>query len=230
MLYFPATRIINSIEFPVASGSTITAEGAPLTWNAAAGGVKLSVGDSTDRFAGISLSQQLTPTTLPYVENLTIPGSVSYTVTTTFAPVGSTIFVTDTTTGTVQTAGNPATTDNTYSISGSVLTLHANRAGNTIQVTYSYSPTVQQVLNAQGNVPAGTAVSAVLGSTSVIVEGVVFTSMYDTSVNWATVAAGAIQLGVGKFTAGGSGQSIPGAYVYSLPSVTQPFLGLWFRA
>jgi len=231
MLYFPGTRIVQSIEYPVASGATVTQEGAPLAWSITGNGVQPSLGTSADRFAGISLNQQYSPVTLPYVENDVVPSTGAATITLANTPASGTLYIYNLTNATVQTAGTPGSTDNTYSISGNVVTLNTARAGNSLYIGYSYSPTTQQVLGLQGMAPAGTPIATYLGSTGVIVEGVVYTTCYDTSVNWGGngTAPATINLGAGQFTVGGSGPAI-NAFVQSVPSVSSPFLGLWFRA
>jgi len=153
MLYFPGTRIVQSIEYPVASGATVTQEGAPLAWSITGNGVQPSLGTSADRFAGISLNQQYSPVTLPYVENDVVPSTGAATITLANTPASGTLYIYNLTNATVQTAGTPGSTDNTYSISGNVVTLNTARAGNSLYIGYSYSPTTQQVLGLQGMAP-----------------------------------------------------------------------------
>jgi hypothetical protein len=245
MLYFPGTRIVRSIEYPVIAGATVTHEGAPLSWSAAGNGVQPCSGTSTDRFAGISFNQQYTPTTLPWVDTLTVPALTPYTATLTYVPIGASaalqaqnMFVYDVTGGNVLTY-NAAPTGNQYSIAvgTGVITVPSTLAAHSITVTYQYAPTVIQALYAQGNQPAGTPIAGFLGSTGVILEGVVYTTQFDASVNWSTVATSGILTGYNAnqgavFTTSsgnsGTGGNAVSGYVQSVPTSTQPFLGIYF--
>jgi hypothetical protein len=229
MLNFAQSKIMDSTERPVATGSTVTAEGAALVNDAANGGVKLATGAATDQFVGVSLSQQLTLLSLPAVEEITVPSTSTYTVTLAHTPTGGTLLVELAVAGTDLAAGNPATTAMEYSVSGAVLTFNVAQAGAAIRVAYRYAPTTVQARTIQGDVPPGGAASLSIGTVGVITKGDIMTTEFDTTVNWGTVSGTTpIKLSSGGlFTIGGSGVSVP-AHVTSLPSVDSPFLGLYF--
>lgn len=222
MLHFELSKLLQTIERPVAAGATVTQEGSALVWDAVNGGVKPSTGAAGEIFAGVSFSQQMTPLQFPQYDSLTAtaPASGQPTVTTSYTPLAGTIRVYDVTTGTVQTAGTPATTANQYSISGGVVTLNAAQAGHTIEVSYRYAPTTYQVLAIQGNIPPGGSSALTLNSTGVVIWGDVVTTEFDTSVDWTSVSESTpVTLGAnGLFTIGGSGTPLTSAYVTQLPT------------
>lgn len=229
MLNLAQSKIMDSTERPVATGSTVTAEGAALVNDAANGGVKFATGASTDQFVGVSLSQQLTPLSLPKVEEITVPATGPYTVTLANTPTGGTLLVELSVAGTDLAAGNPATTTMEYSVSGAVLTFNVAQAGLAVRVFYRYAPTTVQARVIQGDIPPGGAASLTIGTVGVITKGDIQTTEFDTTVNWGTVSATTpIKLSSGGiFTIGGSGVAV-NAHVTSLPSADSPFLGIYF--
>lgn len=228
MLYFPATRINLSRERPVASGEMVTAEGAAMVFDLAAQGVKQSTGVAGEQFIGASIAQQLTPAYLPRVETLVVGASVANTVTLAETPVGGTLFILDQTSGVVQAAGTPATTANEYSIAGKVVTFNAAQNGDTMYIAYRYAPTVLQIQNMQGMIPAGGSASIFLNSIGLVTNGEIWTTEYDTSVNWNAPTSVNLSAG-GKFTIGGVGSAID-AVVTHVPTDSLPYLGLEIRA
>ena len=229
MILFPSSKIVQSTEMPVATGFTVTAEGAALVADRTSGvfGAKMSAGVANEQFLGVSLAQQLTLLYVPKVESL-VQGAPN-TITLAKAPASGSLRVVDATTGTVQTLG-AATNANEYSIVGQVITLPAAQTGHTYTVYYRYSPTTVEARTIQGDIPAGGAASLTLGSVGVITQGTVVTSEYDTSVDW-SVANPVVKLGAnGLFTIGGSGVTVPNAYVTQIPSATDSFLGVHFSA
>jgi len=226
MLYFPQTRIQLSAERHVATGQTVTAEGQALVFNTTAGGVQPSAGVANEQFSGIAIAQQLTPLAVPEYESL-VPNA-SNQITLKHTPLTGTLFVYDTTTSTVQTAGTPSTVVNNYSIATNVITVNVAQGTDTMRIGYRYSPTtLEATILLQGNIPAGGSASLQLNSVGVIQTGDVFTSEFDTSINWATATS--VTLGAnGLFTVGGTGVTVP-AVIISVPSVTLAYLGLAIR-
>jgi len=225
MILFPNTRIVQSFERPVAVGSTVSAEGTPLIGDWAGGvfGVKPTGGGATDQFVGVSINQQLTPLAFPNFEDLV--ANSTPTVTLSYTPIGGSIRVYDVTNAVAQTAGNP-TNVNEYSISGVVITLHSAKVGATIRVSYRYVPTTVQAIALQGNIPPGGAAGLTLGSVGVITEGDVWTSEFDTAVDW-TANPTIVKLGAnGLFTVGGSGATVPNAYIVDVPTTSNAWLGI----
>lgn len=229
MLLFQDSKIVQSVEQPVVIGSTITAEGQALVAAYASGvyGVKPSTGAAGEQFVGVAFSQQMTPLYLPNFESLTV-NATTYQVTLAYTPAAGTLRIVNAS-GTVQTAGDPTTTANTYSITGNVVTFHSGQAGVVMTISYRYSPTTVQARSVQGDIPAGGSAGLTLNSVGVVTQGSIVTSEYDTSVNWGTGAAIIVTLGAnGLFTIGGSGTVVPNAYVTKVPSAGDPYLGLHF--
>lgn len=216
MLDFAKTRILESIEAVVATGFTVTSEGSALVADYTAGvfGVKPATGGANDRFYGVALAQQLTLTAVPKYESFVPTGT---TITLAETPISGTLRVYNSTEGNVLAAGNPATTDNEYSISGKVITLHSSETNDTIIVTYRFAPTTLQAQTIQGDIPPGGAAALTLGSVGVVVKGQVATTEFDTSVDW-NQANPVLKLAAnGIFTLGGSGVEVPNAVITQLP-------------
>lgn len=224
MLHFELSKLINTIERPVATGATVTQEGSALVYNSVGGGVQPSTGVAGEIFAGVSFSQQMTPMQFPQYDALTATSPTASgtlpTLTTGNLPIAGTIRVVDVTTATTYAAGTPATTANTYSISGNTVTVPAAAAGHNFTVSYRFAPTTAQVLTVQGNIPPGGSSGLLLNSTGVVLQGDVATTEYDTSVDWTSVTrANPITLGAnGLFTIGGSGTPLTSAYVTLIPA------------
>ena len=192
MMLFDRTRILESLEKPVVVGSTVTAEGQPVVMDVT-GGVKPAAATATDKFYGVAWSQQLTITALPYYEVVVAPvggGVVNlsrtnlYTATAAISP-----------TKTISYAG-PAAPGTVYiNITNGTITFDAADAG-TYTLSYRYEPTTVEVMTVQGMIPAGGSAQFATGSVGVIRHGEVYTTEFDTTLNWATIAAGGYVLAV----------------------------------
>jgi hypothetical protein len=221
MLYFPQGKAYISQEFPVATGASVAAEGLALVASTTGGvfGVAPSAGSSGEKFVGVSVSMQMTITSLARAEEYVVPaGNV---VTLDRTPTGGTVSVYDLTSAAVV----PASGGGAWSLSGKTLTLTATELGHSILVRYKYAPTAAESQLIQGDIYPGGAAGFVTGSVGVIKNGTVFTSEFDTTINWnaanPTVTTGAS----GQFTVGGSGAVVP-CVVVNVPSADSPYLGL----
>lgn len=225
MLNFNFCRMDRSVSRKVASSVMITAEGQALVVdNSVANGVKPSAGVAGEKFAGVSISQQLTLEVLPKHESLVVDGSSQ--VTLSREPVSGTLRIFDETNDTVQSAGTPGEVDNEYSISGKVVTFNAARQGDTMSIAYRYNPTVAEAKTIQGDILPGGQADALLDTVGVLVAGDVYTTEYDTSVDWSADPV-VVSLGAnGLFTVGGSGVKLDNVRVIERPSPDNQFLGL----
>lgn len=228
MLQFDKVRILESVEAPVQTGFTVTAEGQALVADYTGGvfGVKPSTSGAAEQFYGVSIAQQMTLLYLPMVEEVVTatiaPAPTTFTITLARTPVAGSIRFYDETTAAALTAGNPSTTANTYSLAGNVLMLNyaAQGAGKRLTLSYRYSPTTVEVASVQGDIPPGGAANLTLGTMGVIRKGRIATTEFDTSVDW-TVAAPVITVGAnGLFTIGGTGQAVPNAVIVEIPGVS----------
>ena len=223
MIYAPLSRFnIDSSEALVAPGVVISAEGLALTRVAAspASGVGPSAGNSTEIFVGFSVAQTSAAafyeTFANKLETFVVPATGS--VTLQFAPIAGQVSTFDSTTGTY----NGAPTVVSQSVNG--LT-----PGDVVSVTYKYTLSTTQAQALFGNVQPGGYVGAQLGQIGQVKRGLIYTSNFDASKNWA--AATAIKLAPNGQLQDqtGTGQAING-YVVGLPSSDIPFLGIEFSA
>lgn len=229
MLSFPSTKVFQSIERPVAAGSSITAEGKALIGATVGGvfGAKMSAGSAGEVFLGVSINMLNIPVDAPYQESLT--QGAGNTITLTYTPTASSLLLVDSNTSTVQTVGNPGTTANQYSISGQVITLNAAQTGHAYLAQYRFNLTVAQWVALWGNVHPGGPAGAYLGQTGIIQKGDVYTSEYDTAVDW-TGNNLAVKLGAnGIFTTAGSGVTLTNVTVIAPPQAGLGYLGLEIR-
>lgn len=233
MLYFPQTRIDLSKERPIAQGYNVYAEGSALTWKNVGGqlGVAPTTG-TNDQFAGVSFNSVINALTVPYVETLTV--SANGQINTSFAANAGTLAIvnasntlmtaaaadTDPTTLTATQYAPSSTNPLLYSFNASL------NAGAVVTVAYRYSPNSFQNMYLQGMQLPGGAAGLYLGQIDVIQHGDVYTSEYDTSVNWST-ATGVVLEANGLFGASTSiANNLPGVTIIALPSAGNPFLGL----
>lgn len=228
MIDFYHSRQDRSVTRQVNSSTVVTDEGMLLVVDPSQpNSVKPSAGAAGEQIAGFSVSQQLSPSYLPYVDNGVPNASAEFT--TSFTPISGSLFIIDTTTGTVQTAGTPGSNPNQYSISGNVITFNTAQKNDTMLIQYRYVPTAVQWQAVQGNVLPGGDSGALLNVVGVIVAGDIYTSIYDTSANWQSTSAPIIvsTSANGMVTIGGSGTVIsPTVRVLAPPTATNPFLGL----
>jgi hypothetical protein len=219
MLYFPLTKPFDSSEVAVASGAVMTTEGQALI-RAATLGVTVSAGAAGEVFAGFSIigvsANPLTPAYNTKVETFTVPASGI--VSLAFAPVAGQVGVYDNTTS-AQVAAPTV-------VGQTVTTL---TVGDIVTVTYRYALTVNQAKALVGDNQPGGYAGAVVAQVGVVKRGIVYTTEFDASKNWA--AATAIKLAAGGQVTDqtGTGVAIQG-YVVEAPSVTNPYLGIEFSA
>lgn len=225
MLNFNFCRFDRQTSRSVAPSTLITAEGTPLVAdNTVVNGVKPATGAAGEIFVGVTFSQQLTILAFPYVEDLVPNASNQFTLA--HAPSSGTLRILDTTTSTPQTAGTPGTTANQYSISGQVVTVNSAQGTDTMRCWYRYVPTTVEARSLQGDTLPGGAADLVLNTVGVVVAGDVYTTEYDSTVDW-TAANIVVKLGAnGLFTIGGSGGTATGVRVISPPTPDNPYLGL----
>ena len=220
MLYFPNTRQYVSIELPVAPGSLIAAEGQALIADTTTGvfGVRPSTGGATDNFVGVAVSQQQTLAFMSKVEDGVHPAGNTFTLART--PAAGTLSVYNLTTGAVVPPGGGG-----WTLAGRVVTLAVATLGNNLAYTYRFAPTAMEARTLQGDVYPGGPAGALVNQVGVIKNGVVYTTEFDSAVDWRATNP-VIRVGAnGLFTIGGAGAIVNCALV-SVPSVAQPFLGL----
>lgn len=227
MLYFPKTRAQLSQEVAVAAGASITAEGCALVAATVAGVMGAQMGSATagEKFIGVALSDTIALTSMTKTEKFVQGAGNTFTLNKT--PTASTLYAYDITAGAVIPPGGGG-----WSLSNKVVTFQAGTVGHTIMVVYRYAPTVAEAQAIQGDVRPGGAAGALLNQVGVIKSGVVYTTEFDTSVDWMATSP-AITLGAnGRFTIGGTGAVVNGVVVQA-PHADGPdggFLGIEFAA
>lgn len=229
MILFNQSRIIESVERPVASGQTVDQEGRALVGVLTAGvfGAKFAAGSGSEQFLGVSFNTPALLSRIPLIEDRT--QSAANTITLSQAPISGTLRIQNTVSGTVQSAGNPSNA-NEYSISGTTVTLNSASIGVKFRVWYAYVPTTVQAVALFGNTHPGGQAGLALGQTGVITRGDVYTCEFDPTSDWVT--GGTVRLGTnGIFTLGGSGTQLTNVSIIGVPSIGSgvPALGLQLR-
>lgn len=220
MIYFPKTRVQTTVSRALdLNAGPHAGEGAALVASVA-GSVKDSTGTSGEIFVGIALGQRGPLSYMPCYGSVVVKESEDYKVTLPNAPLTSTLVIRNAATG----AALVANTD--YTLVGKEVTFDDAFADIEVSFGFQFSPTLAQAKQIQGDVNAGGLVSAQHGLTGVLSQGDVYTSNFDSTVDWTTPNA-VIRVGAnGKFTLGGSGAVVRG-YVIDAPSAaSQSFLGL----
>jgi hypothetical protein len=221
----------------VASGVTSLEEGIGLIAVRVAGQVTVKPGvggANTEEFAGVALNERTAPTLAPlvYRAKVVLVTSGQWGVVLNRNVVG-TPRVVYTASGTALTAsGGGAPTAGQYRVvNNNVVEVNTADLGKEIEVTYTYAPTIADLYQLGGdNSPTTFAtLPTLIGVTGVIEEGLVYTTNFDPSADWAGwTPASTIKVGAnGVFQIGGTGASVKGRVMHA-PSVDIPFLGIDF--
>lgn len=223
MIYGPFSKYLDSADVLVAPGAVIDAEGLVLVRAKAnqAAGVMPSTGVAgSELFAGFSIAGT---SAAPFFEGFankqeTFVVPATGKVKLQFAPVPNQTFVFDNSTN----AAIPSP-----SVAGNVVS--GLTAGDSVTVTYKYNLTVVQARALNGDVQPGGYSGAYVGQIGLLKRGVVYTSEFDASKNWA--AATAVKMGAGGQVTDQSGTGDEfAAQIIAVPSSEVTFLGLEFSA
>lgn len=220
MLYID-TRIVDSSEAILAEGAQVTQEGQAMV--AVPGkGISPSTGAENEIFAGFAMNQLCgIPVLEPYgiaVEEFLVDSSAKVTVQ--FAPISNSVALINLETDAA--IASPTVTGKTIAATMT--------AGMKVKVVYRYALTNIQARAMMGDAQPGGPAGAIVGQCGLAKRGVIYTSCFDTSVNWA--AATDIKLAEGGFVTdqSGTGTTLAGAYVVKVPTAEIPFLGIEFSA
>jgi len=226
------SRIIQSKEFPVVTGGTVTAEGLCLIQAFEDGLEKAGISNATttNKFLGFSYGETFTPATKSKVETLSVPASSTYTITLAHVPTAGQIRIYDNTGSAVITAGNPSNSAE-YSISAlGVITFNVARASHSMTITYRYAPTAFEIMSEDHVRITSYSATDYISSIGCIQQGEIFTDQFDASVNWAgytSIKACANGL---LSTNSGTGTVITGAVLTHVPTAELPYVGIRFNA
>jgi hypothetical protein len=190
--------------------------------------VKPSEGAAGEHFIGFAYTETLTPLTKSLVEEAVIPADAPYTVALTRNTVlAGQVSVMDVDAGVAITAGDPANAGK-FAINGNVLTFNAAQAGHTVKITFRYQPTANEILTMDRVLLTTQSATDFIGSIGVVMEGEIFTNMFDAGVNWEAATEVKMKAGGVLTDQTGSGSAIAGARIIHVPSVVRPFLGIRF--
>jgi len=237
-MLFQRTRHFDTHEYPVLSSVTSLVEGSGLVQvtESSIGKVSNGTGADAEKFVGVAFSMMDTPATLKAVEeNLVVPTTSPYTITLQRTPVGgaTSVRVINQTGSTINipTQAGAAGAQNQVQLSGANLVFNATDAATptTVNVYYSYTPTVGDIQQWVGDGIPGTTPVAFLQTVGVIRRGEVHTDQFDASADWTAQNIANIKVGTsGVFQRGGTGASVTG-YVLKAPTADVPFLGLFIQ-
>ncbi len=222
MIYQPLSKIVRSTELALDAGATIAQDGVALSGVMTAG--KFGVRPSTaaaEKFVGFATTRtSAAPFALVSVVKVETLTAVAGVVTVSRTPVASTTRVNLVTTNASGTVSD---------VTGKAVTITSG-AAQTYRVTYRTLVTAAEAEMLAGNTVPGGYAGNKWGLVGVAQQGVIFTSQFDTAIDWSASTPPAIQLGAaGQLTNGGSGTTLD-AYVIHAPTAEYPFLGISFSA
>lgn len=230
MLELSKCEILESHQAEVNSAAvTSITEGQICVWSYVNGIAKVvpSGGTSGEKFAGIANSRFVTPTTGKFSEDIVVPASSPYTVTlsrtlASGAVPGAVILADDAARAPLVKHADTVNSGQ-FTISGQVITVDSSYAGRTIRVVYDIALSVNEAALLYGH--DFSPVPASVDGIGVITAGLIYTTMYDPTVDWAAGQA-TIKTGAdGKFVTSGNGMTLD-AIVAEAPTPGQPFLGI----
>lgn len=215
-------------ERAVAPAASITEEGQLLMYVDAGDGtlaVQPSAGAATDRVAGFAITDALKYVTQTVVEVLTVPtggGTVSLRQNNLVA--SNTRAVGSTTGALTAVGGAPAAGEFQMAIVAGTITFNAAQAGETVTVTYRYTPTLDEALATWHERSVNSRAQDYFSSVGVgCQEGEIFTTMYDTTQAYAV--GNVVNSGAGGLVTTAAGGVAIGI-VSQIPSVSDGRLGV----
>lgn len=224
MIYSPLSFTTRSADKPLATGAVLTAEGQALVYKLENGRqvVDVAAGVAGEVFAGFSNTQtsaaSVVPTTATKVETLVIPASGI--VTTLKSAIAGTAHAVNVADGTAIAV---------VSITGTAIDLGAANVGKTAKVVYRYTLTAAEARSLAGDVQPGGYAGNTYSQMGVAQEGVIYTDVFDTSVDFSLATSLKLEAGGMISDQTGTGVAIS-ATVVSVPSGDYPFLGIQYRA
>lgn len=218
MLHTSYLKIIDAQDTPIVPGEHVPAEGLPLVREVINGREHVRVGSSVKApFMGFSYTESLTPLVKSKVEVVKADVDTGK-FTLIHAPI----------TGQVSFYKEDGTSISDAVVSGNEVTA-TNNKGEMIRCQYRYQPTTEEVMMEDRILVPSMAASDITGSVGVILQGVIYTDMFEASVDFSDpeikLAVSTNGL-VGKQT--GDLAEIPGVVV-SVPGIDTPFLGIRLR-
>lgn len=222
MLQLRETRIVRNKHENVLPGVIIAEEGIALVFVKDGGETKVqpSTGAANEVFAGVSLSRNTAPASLPFVQEAVV-GNTGV-VELVRAPIAGQLNVKAN--GEQLTIVNtaPANADEVQ-VSGRNLVFHADRKGASYTAQFLYAPTVTEARAVIGDGPIGGLSSTAESVIGVLKDAQVGTNFFDASADWSDAMF--VKLGAnGTFTVGTQNDHVPGVIVKNAPNAGNPFL------
>lgn len=236
MILSSRSQLLKIDEFPLADGVGTFEEGTVMVATYDTNGdlkVKPSTGAAGDgAVIGLAYNEQAVITEYPSVEEFTITGTApqDFTIAHTPSAAPATRVTIAGAAATVQTNKAGVNAAGEYFLSGTTLTVQGT-ANQKVVIQYQYSPTVADLNELQGDTWPSRHVSQVLESVGVVRSGLVYTSLWDTSVSWATsITQANIRGGAGGLLTihASTGSQLDGAVVHQFPTEDDVLLGIEF--
>lgn len=230
MLDLARSTIMESMIAPLSAALASVDEGVAMSWliESGKGTLGKTGGDSNDRFAGFSQLRFGSPNVGRIVEELTISAGV--------ATLSRTPRGTSTDRGVFNASGTALTSvgsagavdaNTKYNITNKVLTVHTDLNTTKVKVQYEYDLTATEAALLYGRDYGQIDVSAAR-DIGLITSGIVFIDSYDAAINFNAAVSPVLKCAAsGKVTVGGSGATING-HVVSVPTPSDPWLGIRF--
>lgn len=219
MLHTGMLKIIDSQDTPIVPGEVISAEGMPLVRELVNGREHVRVGSSVKApFMGISYSESLTPLVKSKVERVMANPDT-----------GKFCLIHEPITGQVSFYDEAGAVITDATVTGREVTAESQK-GKYVRVQYRYQPTTYEVITEDRILVPSMSASDMTGTIGVILQGVVYTDMFEASADF---SAPDIELAVsenGLVTVQDEEKTlapIPGTVV-AVPGIETPFLGIRF--
>lgn len=224
MLQMRETRIVRSKHEDVLSGVIIPEEGMALVYAKENGATKvtLSSGAAGEIFAGVSLSRNKAPASLPHVQEQAVPAGLSVELVRT--PIAGQLNVKVNGEQKTIVTGAPQSADEVQ-LDGRFLRLANGEAGKTVTAQFLYVPTVIEARSVIGDGPIGGLASTAEGVIGSLKDAQFATSNFDASADWNDAMFVKLAAG-GNFTVGTANDHVANVVIKNVPSAANPFLVL----
>lgn len=227
MLNLNAQYIAKTDFAPLATAVQMEEEGQAMVYIKEDGKtvVQPSAGVKGETFAGFSMSRAIPPHWLPKVEEFFFDKNDPVYRCVRVPVAGKYLITIDGAKATVATNGSKPADAGHADLVREELRLADADHGKKIAIQYMYEPTVNEALEATGDLPHGGLAGNKMGQCGLIVLGQIATSCFDASCDWTDVLHP--NLGPdGILTVGGNGELLHNVVVQNAPSAEQEFLVL----
>ncbi len=238
MIYNSLCQIRVSNPYGVAAGVTAVEEGRALIGVRENGTLKAKIavgGANTEEFIGFALNERTAPSIFPLVlENEVVvlleAGKWGVQLPKTLTGTPRVSYVSS---GTALTVASGAPAAGEYRVVGSQIEVNTADLGKALRIVGNYVPNIADLMYLGGDNSPTTfsTITSLIDTTGVIEQGVVYTSNYDVTVDWAswTPATGLKAVANGVVSTSGTGATIRGRVVQA-PTQDIPFLGIDFSS